>query len=92
MTLHLLCAADQLDTCAATAAPSDFVILVGEATKCLQANPSLRSKFACELGALLFELDEGTINALDSMGCISALSDEQWVTLTEIHHKQVTWT
>lgn len=91
MTLHVLHTLAQVSTCTGAIKPDDFVLIVGKAVAELLAQPHLLATLPDKTGTLLFELDEAAVNALNNMGNVVLLSDDQWVKLTEIHHNQVVW-
>jgi sulfur transfer complex TusBCD TusB component (DsrH family) len=91
MTLHVLHTLAQASTCMGAIKPDDFVLIVDKAVSELVAKPHLLATLPNKIGTLLFELDEAAVNALDNMGNVVLLSDDQWVELTEIHHNQVVW-
>lgn len=91
MTLHVLHTLAQVRACTGAIKPDDFVLIVGKAVPELLAQPHLLATLPDKTGTLLLELDEAAISALNNMGNVVLLSDDQWVELTEIHHNQVVW-
>ena len=91
MTLHVLHTLAQASACKAAIKSNDFVLIVGTAVTELLAQPTRLGTLPDRIGTLLFELDEAAVDALNNMGNVVLLSDDQWVELTEIHHNQLVW-
>jgi len=91
MTLHVLRSLNHLDACVTTARADDFILLVDQAANNAHSMNAVVKEIGCGVGVLVDDLDEGTLTEQFAGMRIIQVSDDDWVTLTERHSNQVSW-